>query len=87
MTRFLSLLVAAVCALAVWSASAAQAAVSQNTPEAAAISFYTWFIQHDWDQTYQLREPDIERYVDKDTVARLRNDYAHAGPPMAWTIS
>ena len=42
MTRFLSLLVAVVCALAVGSASAAQAAVSQNSPEAAAISFYTW---------------------------------------------
>ena len=81
MTRFLSLLVAAVCALAVGSASAAQAAVSQNSPEAAAISFYTWFIQHDSDQTYPLSEPDIERYVATDTVGRLRNDYAHAGPP------
>ncbi|CAJ0800131.1 DUF3828 domain-containing protein [Ralstonia holmesii] len=81
MTRFLSLLVAVVCAVAVSSASAAQAAVSKNTPEAAVISFYTWFIQHDSDQTYPLREPDIERYVAKDTVARLRNDYAHAGPP------
>ncbi|CAJ0717896.1 DUF3828 domain-containing protein [Ralstonia mannitolilytica] len=81
MTRFLSLLVAVLCAVAVSSASAAQAAVSQNTPEAAAISFYTWFIQHDSDHTYPLREPDIERYVAKETVARLRNDYAHAGPP------
>jgi len=81
MTRFLSLLAAVACAIAVSLASTAQAAGPQDTPEATAISFYTWFIQHDSDQTYPLREPDIDRYVAKNTVARLRNDYAQAGAP------
>jgi hypothetical protein len=81
MTRSLSLLAAMACAIVVSWAAAAQAATPQGTPEATAISFYKWFIQHDSDRTYPLREPDIEDYVAKDTVSRLKADYAHAGPP------
>lgn len=81
MTRLLSLFAAMVMAITVSWATTTQASTPQDTPEAAAISFYTWFIQHDSDQTYPLREPSIENYVAKETVSRLKNDYAHAGPP------
>jgi len=81
MTRLLSLLATVACAITVSWTATAQARTTPDTPEATAISFYKWFIQHDSDQTYPLREPKIEDYVAKETVARLKNDYAHAGPP------
>lgn len=81
MTRFPSLLAAAVCTLTVGSTSAVQTTASQNSPKTAAISFYTWFVQHGSDQTYPLSKPDTEHYVATDTVGRLRSDYMHAGPP------
>jgi hypothetical protein len=57
------------------------AANAQDTPEATTVAFYTWFIKHDSDQTYPLREPTIARYVAKDTLRRVKNDYEHGGPP------
>lgn len=54
---------------------------SGDSPEVRAKAFYTWFIQHDTDRSYPLQLQGIEQYVSKDIVTRLRDDYAHAGPP------
>lgn len=54
---------------------------SVMTPEARAEAFYTWFIEHDTDTSYPLRLAGIEKYVMAETVDRLRDDYARAGPP------
>jgi hypothetical protein len=51
------------------------------TPESTVRAFYAWFIRHDTDHSYPLNEGDIYKYVAKDTVNRLRSDYAHGGPP------
>ncbi|CAM2181044.1 DUF3828 domain-containing protein [Paraburkholderia sacchari] len=56
-------------------------AESQNTAESQVSAFYTWFMKHDNDTTYPLREPAIEQYVAKDTIARLKDEYARSGPP------
>jgi hypothetical protein len=53
----------------------------QDTPEARAAAFYAWFIKSDSDHAFPLKEQAIEKYVAKETVSRLRDDYAHEGPP------
>lgn len=59
----------------------AVAADLQDTPDARATAFYTWFIEHDTDTSYPLKMPAIEQYVLPETVSRLRDDYARSGPP------
>lgn len=48
---------------------------STVSPEETVRAFYRWFIEHNNDQTYPLREPDIYRYVAKETVYLLNDDY------------
>lgn len=81
MKRFLYLVTAIAWIGAASWMTGTRAADLGDGPEATTIAFYTWFIQNDSDKTYPLRELGIEKYVAKDTIARLRNDYAHGGPP------
>lgn len=79
MKRLISMFVFALSAL--MFSHSGFAAESQNAAEHQVIAFYTWFMKHDGDATYPLREPAIEQYVAKDTVARLKDEYARSGPP------
>lgn len=59
----------------------ALAAGKTDDPVAQTRAFYAWFIAHDTDAGYPLASPDIYRYVAKETVDRLREDYRRSGPP------
>jgi hypothetical protein len=79
MKRLLSTLILALTVLLSWHSGFA--AEPQDAPERQVSAFYSWFMKHDNDTTYPLREPAIEQYVSKDTVARLKDEYARSGPP------
>jgi hypothetical protein len=55
-------------------------AETPNTPESAVRAFYAWYLQRQ-DGPYQLTDNSIYRYVDKQTVDNLRDDYAHKRLP------
>jgi len=82
MKRFLFLAMTII-ALAFWgfSQQAPAAENTQDSPSARVSAFYMWFIRNDSDEDYPLRKNDIEKYVAAETVRRLRDDYAHSGPP------
>ncbi|HEV3428634.1 MAG TPA: DUF3828 domain-containing protein [Paraburkholderia sp.] len=73
MKRFLSIL--AICVL-VFSHHAF-AAGTQDTPEARAHAFYTWYLKAGANLSYPLLKEGIFDFVSKDTVTRLRDDYRH----------
>lgn len=52
------------------------------SPEATVTTFYKWFMEHDSDQTYPLREPAIFTYVEEKTVEKLRKQYSTTGAPQ-----
>jgi hypothetical protein len=79
MKRLLSTFILALTALLSWHA--AFSAEPEDTPERQVSAFYSWFMKHDSDTTYPLREPAIVQYVAKGTVARLKDEYARSGPP------
>lgn len=56
-------------------------AQTSQTPEQRVTAFYSWFVKNDTDQTYPLNLGDIYHYVAKDTVDRLKSEYAHGGAP------
>jgi hypothetical protein len=60
----------------------AHAQTVSERPEAVVTDFYQWFLKHDNDQTYPLREPAITNYVASRTVERLKDDYRRGGPPL-----
>src|ERR1700710_850295 len=82
MKRYLALAVSVLALVVGMFNQQAAIAQSEQGPEAKAAAFYTWFMQNDSDSTYPLREQNIVKYVAKDTVTRLRDDYAHGGPPQ-----
>lgn len=77
MKRFLSIL--AICVFAF--GHNAFSAGTQDTPEARAHAFYTWYIKTGADLTFPLLKEGIFDFVAKDTVTRLRDDYRHSRLP------
>lgn len=57
-------------------------AQSTQAPEQRVTAFYTWFVKNDTDQTFPLNLADIYRYVAKNTVDRLKSEYAYGGAPQ-----
>ena len=48
-----------------------------NEAQARVEAFYTWYIRRNGNPGYPLLDRKIYDFVAKDTVDRLRNDYAH----------
>ena len=79
--RLSMVLVASLMLVAILLPMRVMAAGEAGGPMAQTRAFYAWFIAHDTDAGYPLADPGIYRYVAKETVDRLRDDYRRGGPP------
>lgn len=78
MKKYLSLIgPALLLAVVLLVSQTAHAADPQGSPQSNLRAFYTWYIELNSNLKYPLMNKDIYRFVTKETVKRLRNDYKH----------